>query len=258
MKTFALLLSVAALCGCAPLAGAGDLVDVTVIDNTTGERLPSWRHRGQIWIAGQTGHRYSLELNNRTSARVLAVVSVDGVNVVTGQTAATLQSGYVLDAWTQAEIRGWRKSLDESARFYFTSVPDSYAGRTGRPGNVGVIGVALYRERAEPPAELTAPAPLAKTAPQAARSAGTADEASRDSVAGPRTDPRIGTGHGERVADPTRYTEFQRASRYPAEIVEIRYDTYANLVSKGIVPDPRPRPGDPQPFPGAFVPDPNG
>ena len=44
------------------------------------------------------------------------------------------------------EIDGWRKSMDEVAAFYFTALPDSYAARTGRPDNVGVIGVALFRE----------------------------------------------------------------------------------------------------------------
>ena len=42
--------------------------------------------------------------------------------------------------------------MDEIAAFYFTSLGDSYANRTGRPDNVGVIGVALYqRKRVEPP-----------------------------------------------------------------------------------------------------------
>ena len=57
------------------------------------------------------------------------------------------QDGYVLDPWGFTSIAGWRKSLDRVAAFYFTSLPDSYAARTGRPDNVGVIGLALFRER---------------------------------------------------------------------------------------------------------------
>lgn len=53
---------------------------------------------------------------------LFAVVSVDGVNVVSGETASVRQSGYVLDPWRGVRIRGWRKSLDEIASFYFTSL----------------------------------------------------------------------------------------------------------------------------------------
>ena len=45
------------------------------------------------------------------------------------------------------EITGWRKSLERTAAFYFTDLGDSYAARTGRPQNVGVIGVAVFQER---------------------------------------------------------------------------------------------------------------
>ncbi|MBL0163667.1 MAG: hypothetical protein IPP82_08530 [Xanthomonadales bacterium] len=75
------------------------------------------------------------------------VLSVDGVNAVSGETASANQSGYVLDAWESTEINGWRKNLDEVAQFNFTSLPDSYAAQTGRPANVGVIGVAVFTER---------------------------------------------------------------------------------------------------------------
>ena len=55
-----------------------------------------------------------------------------GLNVLTGETAAQQQSGYVLDAWDGVDVEGWRKSLDEVATFYFTRLSDSYAARTGR------------------------------------------------------------------------------------------------------------------------------
>jgi len=56
------------------------------------------------------------------------------------------------------EVNGWRKSLEEVAAFYFTALPDSYAARTGRPQNVGVIGVAVFREQQLPrPPAVTRP-----------------------------------------------------------------------------------------------------
>ena len=88
-----------------------------------------------------------MRIRNCTGARVLVVTSVDGVNVISGDTAAPSQSGYVLEPWGSVEITGWRKSLSRTAAFYFTDLGDSYAARTGRPQNVGVIGVAVFQEK---------------------------------------------------------------------------------------------------------------
>ena len=51
-----------------------------VIDRDEGDWLAPMRHRGQDWIAGTPGHRYSVRLNNTSSERVLVVLSVDGVD----------------------------------------------------------------------------------------------------------------------------------------------------------------------------------
>jgi len=129
------------------VAFARQPVEVSIFDRTAGRELPVYRHAGERYVAGEPGHEYEIRIRNQGGGRVLAVTSVDGVNVITGRTAAPDQSGYVLDAYGIVEIDGWRKSLDEVAAFYFTSLPDSYAARTGRPDNVGVIGVAAFRER---------------------------------------------------------------------------------------------------------------
>ena len=138
---------------------AGRLVELSVFDRADSRRLPVYRHGDSAYVAGQPGHEYRLVLRNRTGARVLAVVSVDGVNVVTGQGADPSQSGYVIAPHGRLEIKGWRKSLAQTAAFYFTDLSDSYAARTGRPDNVGVIGVAVFREKRRPP-----PAPIAREA----------------------------------------------------------------------------------------------
>jgi len=147
---------VAAL-GCAQTSVAAYLVDVSVINRNTGERLTPYRYDGKLYVAGTPGDRYSIELRSKRAERVLTVLSVDGINVLTGQTAATLQSGYVIDGRQSYGINGWRKSMDDVAQFVFTALPDSYAARTSRPGNVGVIGVAVYREKAQLPQTFTPP-----------------------------------------------------------------------------------------------------
>jgi hypothetical protein len=130
-----------------PAFALGKLATINVIDRSTGQSLPVHYFRGEYWVAGTPGNKYAIEINNKQAARVLAVTSVDGVNVVTGQTASLVQSGYVFSAWQNYEITGWRKSDSAVAAFEFTASPNSYAEQTGRPRDVGVIGVAIFKEK---------------------------------------------------------------------------------------------------------------
>lgn len=269
MRSFARSLFLACTASFAASAGAGNLIDLQVVSRVSGLPLATYVHRGSTYVIGNPGEPYGLRLTNRSGERVLAVLSVDGINVISGQGAAHSQSGYVLDPWASAEIKGWRKSMAEVAQFYFTPLPDSYAARSGRPANVGVIGVAAFREYVEPVPE---PVPYAAQ-PAAPSIDGQRAEAARDAAQAPapassearaagarakREAERLGTGHGGREASPTYYTEFRRASERPAEILSLFYDSRANLQARGILPRP-PRPIHPQPFPGdGFVPDPRG
>jgi hypothetical protein len=210
-----------------------------------------------------------VRIRSRQRDDVLGVISVDGVNVITGETAAAPQSGYVFAPYRQFDISGWRKSLASTAAFYFTSLPDSYAARTGRPDNVGVIGVAFYRKKEEPAAPAAAqPAPFAsgqlarKEASSAAGASADAQNAQNVPRAAERED-RLGTGHGRVETSHTRHVGFERATSEPAETVTIYYDSYRNLLARGIIPAPiapcaincQPRRPAPNPFPG-FVSDP--
>src|SRR5947208_3637314 len=126
------------------------LVSVDAYDRSDGTALNVYVKDGQRYIVGTPGHEYAVRIRNCTGERILAVASVDGVNVVSGETASPDQSGYVIDPYGSVEIVGWRKSLERMAAFYFTDLRDSYAARTGRPGNVGVIGVAVFKEKQAP------------------------------------------------------------------------------------------------------------
>lgn len=268
-------LAVAALAGCLmsiPAAVAGRLAGIEIFDRTQNRVLPVYLHQGRHYVAGKPGNEYEIRLRNRQRSDILAVVSVDGVDVITGDTADWQQSGYVLGPQQGFGIKGWRKNLDRVAAFYFTALPDSYAARTGRPDNVGVIGVALFRRKPEPAvlhpplqpysADATAPAP-------AAAGRGAAGPASEDAGAAvaPRSEApataaqksaRLGTGHGRHETSVVTYTEFERASARPAETITIYYDSHRNLLAQGIIRTPVAARPDPWPgsFPGRFAPDP--
>ena len=54
-----------ALLGCTQPTQAARLVDVSVVNRSTGERLTPWRHEGKLYVAGTPGDRYAVELRSR-------------------------------------------------------------------------------------------------------------------------------------------------------------------------------------------------
>lgn len=244
-----------------PAMAEGRLTDVRVIDRDRDAVLPLYRFRGEYWVAGEPGARYAIELLNDSRERLLNVVSVDGVNVITGETADFDQAGYVLEPMQRYDVAGWRKSKREIAAFEFTRHSRSYAARTGRPDDVGVIGVAVFRERETfhlPRPPLPPFPPFDRSAPQPGTKSGPLPQ--EKSHRGGEPGPQLGTGHGERERDRVGETDFVRRSSRPDEIVRIRYDSRENLIALGVIPPERRRWRDrPSAFPGAnrgYVPDP--
>jgi hypothetical protein len=237
MKSWKTLLAVAGFLDANCALALGGLADLSVHDRTEGRQLAVHWHEGRAYVVGKPGNEYQVTLRSRWHDEVLTVVSIDGINVITGQSADPAQSGYVLAPRGALEIRGWRKSLAQTAAFYFTPLPDSYAARAGRPDDVGVIGVALFRKKQEPQ-------PIGQFAPLAKSEARAADQS-------------LGTGHGRREDSPARYVSFERATSAPEEVVTLYYDSYRNLLARGVIRQPAPVAPLPRPFPD-FVPDPRG
>jgi hypothetical protein len=286
MKRTVYFAALAALVVSCDALAVGGIAQVTIIDRSSGVELTPHLYRGEYWVAGTPGANYAIEIRNRIGERILAVTSVDGVNVISGATAGWNQTGYVFDPGEDYQVIGWRKSDAEVAAFTFTASPNSYAERTGRPANVGVIGVAVFRERqpqavyvppviapaAEPPESARASKrqlmrPHQPTEKSAAEGASRSDSAAAQTSTPPlhvppvaMTAPKLGTGHGEREVSYVNHTEFARLQPQPNEVIRIRYDSFDNLVAMGIVARPHPTlpAGNPFPASGAeqYVPDP--
>ncbi len=275
MKRLTIIAAALAACSLSlPAAAVGNIADIVVHDRAQNRTLPVYMHEGRHYVVGNPGNEYEIRMRNRQRSDILTVVSVDGVDVMSGDTAGWEQGGYVLGAYQGFDIKGWRKSLDRVAAFYFTALPDSYAARTGRPGNVGVIGVAVFRRKPEPvvqysPPRLTrgaAEADASAPATTAAERSGASPAASpaRDDLAGVgsgaeaqstvQKSARLGTGHGRSEVSQVTYTEFERATSAPAEVITIYYDSYRNLVAQGVIRAPSI--ARPDPFPARFAPDP--
>jgi len=160
----------------------------------------------------------------------------------------------VLDAYQCADINGWRKSQSAIAAFYFTTLADAYATRTGRPDNLGVIGVAFFREMPRPVVWRDRPPKIAENRSDepGARQEKAAGSVAQDSRAAEAPAPardqlerspaaaaplaKMGTGWGRQESSYVQTTRFERESASPNETLAINYDRRENLVAMGILP----------------------
>ena len=75
------------------------LASVDVYDRTSGTVLAVFEKDGQRYVVGTPGHEYEIRIRNRTGERILAVTSVDGVNVArkSQRPTRTTQQGGIID-----------------------------------------------------------------------------------------------------------------------------------------------------------------
>jgi len=112
-----------------------------------GRPVREYHHNSEIWIEGRKGSDFTLRIANLTAKRVLGVPVIDGLSVMNGEEASYDSGGYVLNPFQFMEIPGWRLDNDKVASFRFNKTGKSYAGKTGKPQNIGVIGCAFFEEK---------------------------------------------------------------------------------------------------------------
>lgn len=136
----------------APPRAARGLIELTVRDGASGFALKTVEAGGRRFVVGEPGRRYTVELHNRTDARLEVVLSVDGLDVIDGRPAAYRKPGYVVPPRGRTLVEGFRTNLGAVAAFRFGRVENSYAAQSGRSTrNVGVIGAAVFGERGRLP-----------------------------------------------------------------------------------------------------------
>jgi hypothetical protein len=232
--------------------------EVSLVDGS-GAELPTFRHGGRTWVLGSKGERYQVRVRNGTPRRIEVVVSVDGRDVLDGKPSDWGKRGYLVPAYGEVTIDGYRLDLERVAAFRFSSVPRSYAARMGDARDVGVVGVAVFPEAFTRPvpwereylSEEGAPAgdrglrgeapPAAKHgarsgAPAAsAQAPAAAPEARGRALAdAERERPGLGTEFGEERSSSVREVPFQRAGDAPASVLSLRYDDRRGLRAAGV------------------------
>ena len=251
------LMALAALASATPALPQGlpetaaAVVAVSVeLDGRAAALYPAPDGSGRYYIEARKGCRYSVALANRTGERVGVVLTVDGLNAISGERETGRGRMYVLDPWQRTSVQGWRTSLQEVRQFTFVDERASYAARSAKANEkMGWIEIAAYRERrafvrSAPRQELPArPAPVESEGDPAGRSAAPANEAARDSAeaATPKRQADAqaraypGTGWGDRAHDPVVLVSFDPESE-PSECVTLRYEYRPALVALGVLP----------------------
>lgn len=232
----------------------GQLVDVRLlVDGRTAPlyaRPNSWGSQRRYFEAFKGG-RYAVELRNLTNRRIGVLMSVDGLNVVTGERSNLLptESMYVLDPFESAVIRGWRTSLDDVRQFVFVDEQRSYAERTGQAnGDMGWIRVITFEEQRpvsywhrglldDRDGARSVPGPTAPEPSREARKDMAAPKAqgmARDEMTQNQGDESFpGTGWGERREDHVNRVDFRAANASTDELV-LRYEYADGLRALGI------------------------
>jgi hypothetical protein len=113
-----------------------------------GNTVKEYTKDGKTFIEAKHGSEYTIKIKNNTARRVLAVVSVDGINVVTGQVATPEDTGYVINGYGSLNLQGYRKDEEGGGRFKFTDKSSGYSKEVDGTGvNSGVIGVTIFPEK---------------------------------------------------------------------------------------------------------------
>lgn len=104
---------------------------------------------GTNWVEAREGTRYEIEIKNNSYNRILAVVSIDGLNIINGKHEKPEEApGYVLNSYMSEKIPGWKVSQEKVREFYFTRPENSYSKKLGADQhNIGVIAAAIYKEK---------------------------------------------------------------------------------------------------------------
>lgn len=236
--------------------------EVEVLIN--GRSAKEYYHEGKIYIEGREGTSYKIKVRNNGCNRVKAVISVDGLNVISGEEATLLGRGYIINGYNSLTVDGWRKSNSNVHEFYFSDIGKSYSVRSGKGDkNIGVIGVSIVEEERANPWFVTYTAagrgfdytkyPITCDAGYSNNylSVGSTDCSSYESSK-VNCSNTIGTGWGKELRSDVVDVDFN-SKGYPAETFEIFYDTIKGLRKRGISLDRHPSYVDsPKAFPGSY------
>lgn len=214
---------------------------------------------GRVWVESKEGSRFDLKVSNDTSARKLAVISVDGLNIIDGKhEAPETARGYILNSYSSITIPGWKTGPNSVREFYFTTSENSYSKKIGADErNIGVMGVVFFEEKyaynwsvsSYPPSPFVwYTASSSTTDTYTVRDMdSTIKVMSCNNVSYQEPERKMAVGSGASVEYRTNKVNFDRGSI--ASTIILYYDSWEGLKRRGILTEDKDYRTYPQAFP---------
>lgn len=122
-----------------------DLIQLKVfVDDKS---IQEYHKDSKTFVEGREGSKFALVIKNLTGRRLLVHPTVDGLSAMTGEEASkTDKRGYILDPYAIVNVPGWRLDDESVAHFFFAGAGESYAEKTDKELNKGVIAAAVWEE----------------------------------------------------------------------------------------------------------------
>ncbi|MBQ0215164.1 hypothetical protein OSB94_04520 [Proteus vulgaris] len=112
-----------------------------------------YSQNNQYLLYGKENERYIIFLHNTSSRKIYeAIITVDGLDVISGTVGSYENRGYLLRSGETLFIEGFRKNDQQVAAFRFSLPDEGYVNYNvqGDKRNIGVIGVALFESEEGP------------------------------------------------------------------------------------------------------------
>ncbi len=230
--------------------------EVSILVN--GRPVTEVQFSGHTYIEGRKNSIYELQIRNKTPNKILAIPSVDGLNVVDGESCGVNSPGYVIDPWKVITIPGWKVDSQQAAKFVFkpqsASSPGdkTYAEQMGGDAtNQGIIGVMVFHQKVihtnyilkeYTPWKIPDsgnPPPFCGMGEQFVYSSNananhTSNNFKTTCCDNADADKSIGTGFGEATGFETQDVEFDKDSDSPSSVFILYYDTVQGLKRRGV------------------------
>lgn len=223
-------------------------------------RVTTYNKDGNVYIEGRKGSEYAIRLKNNAYKPLVAILSVDGLDVISGKPASYKSQGYLLYPGQTWDIEGWRINDNEVRKFIFTRHSQSYSTKTGNnTSNLGVIGLAVFEEKYKPITDsihyiydsYNVDKVWASNSIPCTSALNTRRINTSSMVTGSMTSAvmaSIGTGMGTTTASPSASTNFDRADT-PVYTTQIFYYEKSQLKKLGIIIEQPTITTKPNPFP---------
>jgi len=224
-------------------------------------------------LVPETLGEYALRVRSDFSRDILVVLSVDGLDVMSGKPADyRSDGGYVLHPHEVLDVPGWRRDDGHVAAFSFREAGGSYSAQMGHgTSNVGIVGCAAFqsvcahqtpRRQVKKSTSWFPPWDDMQILGSAGFSGGHSSSMGPPQKASYDRGSLVGTEYGRETEHQVRTVSFRKASEEPDQIVTLRYATRSWLAAQGIAVPPAFDllfgSGRPQAFPGVSCPPPPG